>query len=170
MTCERLSDRMPRVMAGKDRWSGDEEEHLNGCADCRREWQLLARGAALGADLPPLDTARMSAQLRQRLTAAHAESRNARRAWVVAAMAVAATLLLVVFRPPASGPAEVSGPVAVNGLELPVIELDSLSAEQLRTVLESLEAPLGSSSTLDAPSLQDLDDHQLERLLRSLEG
>ncbi|MEP7324750.1 MAG: hypothetical protein ABI836_02275 [Gemmatimonadota bacterium] len=159
---------MAAVLAGSDHWSREEEEHLSVCADCRAEWQLLARGAALGAGLPSLDAGRIGSMVQQRLAAERRKARNRRRAWVVAPLAAAAAIVLVVTRPgekPASG----QGPVATR-LEIPFTELDSLSASQLQAVLETLEPPLGSSSTLDAPSLQDLDDHQLERLLRSLEG
>ena len=167
MSCERLSDRMSGVMAARDHWSREDEEHLGVCSDCRGEWQLLARGAALGADLPRLDTTRISAEVQGRLTRAKRGARNRRRGWIVVALAAAAALVLVIARPDDKSPV---GPVAATSLEIPFIELDSLSAAQLQAVLESLEPPLGSNSTLDAPSLQDLDDHQLERLLRSLEG
>ena len=173
MSCERLSDRMPAVMAGRDHWSRDDQEHLAVCSDCRSEWQLLARGAALGAELPPLNTARISAQLQQRLAAASHKERNRinrRRGWILTTLAAAAALLIVLLRPDGKGPVGTEGPVAATALELPFIELDSLSADQLQAVFESMEPPLGSNSTLDAPSLQDLDDQQLERLLRSLEG
>ena len=42
MSCERLSDRMPAVMAGRDHWNREDQEHLAVCSDCRSEWQLLA--------------------------------------------------------------------------------------------------------------------------------
>jgi hypothetical protein len=169
MNCERLSDRMPGVLAGRDHWSREDEEHLVVCADCRSEWQLLARGAALGAELPTLDASRISAEVQRRLARAKRAERNRRLGWIGLGLAAAAALVLVVARPDGQGPIG-TGPVTGTRLEIPFIELDSLSAAQLEAVLETLEPPLGSNSTLDAPTLQDLDDHQLERLLRSLEG
>jgi hypothetical protein len=169
MNCERLSDRMPGVMAGGDRWSREDEEHLVVCADCRSEWQLLARGAALGAELPALDASRIGADVQSRLAHARRADRNRRLGWIGLGLAAAAALVLVVARPDGIGRAPV-GPIEDNALVLPVMELDSLSAEQLQAVLESMQPPLGTKSTLDLPSLQDLDDQQLERLLHSLEG
>lgn len=168
MNCERLSDRMPGVLAGRDHWSREDEEHLLVCADCRGEWQLLARGAALGAELPMLDASRISAEVQRRLARAKQAERNRRRGWIGLGLAAAAALVFVVARP--TGIEMPAGPIADKTLVLPVIELDSLSPQQLEAVLESLESPLGTKSTLDLPSLQDLDDNQLERVIRSLEG
>ena len=169
MSCERLSDRMPGVVAGRDHLSREDEEHLAVCSDCRSEWLLLARGATLGISLP-LDAERIAGRVQDRLLAARRETRLARRSWIVAVTAAAAALLLIIYRPDGTESIGTIPPLDATGLELPIIELDSLSSEQLQAVLESLEPPLGSTSTLDAPTLQDLDDHQLERLLRSLEG
>jgi len=169
MNCERLSDRMPGVLAGRDHWSREDEEHLVVCADCRSEWQLLVRGSALGAELPGLDVSRISAEVQRRLALAKRADRNRRRGWLGLGLAAAAALVLVIARPRSTGEAPAS-PIAEQALVLPVIELDSLSAAELQAVLETMEPPLGTNSTLDAPSLQDLDDHQLERVLRSLEG
>jgi hypothetical protein len=169
MNCERLSDRMAGVLAGRDRWSREDEEHLLVCADCRSEWQLLGRAAALGADLPVLDAANIASQVRLRLARANRGARNLTLGWIGIGLAAAAALVLVVTRPDGKSPPG-PGPISATNLEIPFSELDSLSPAQLQAVLETLEPPLGSSSTLDAPTLQDLDDHQLERLLRSLEG
>lgn len=62
------------------------------------------------------------------------------------------------------------GGAAVPGLQLPLAELESLDEGQLTTVLEGLEAPLGAEATPEAPALGDLQDSELERVLRSLEG
>jgi hypothetical protein len=40
----------------------------------------------------------------------------------------------------------------------------------LQSVLQDLDAPLGTGTLNNTPGLGDLDDVQLERLLRSLEG
>lgn len=168
MSCERLSDRMTPVLAGGSRWSAEEAEHLAQCPDCGAEWRLLSRAAALGDRLPPLDADQVTAGVLQRVAADRRQARSTRRRWLIGiAAAVAASLLLVSrFTEPAVTPY----PPLAERLEIPFMELDSLSADQLQAVLETLEPPLGSESTLDAPTLQDLDDTQLERLLRSLEG
>ncbi|MBK8005811.1 MAG: sigma-70 family RNA polymerase sigma factor [Gemmatimonadetes bacterium] len=61
-------------------------------------------------------------------------------------------------------------PLVAVGFHLPLAELDQADAEVLEAVLDQLDAPVGEGSSMDAPSLGDLDDTQLERVLRSLEG
>jgi hypothetical protein len=168
MNCERLSDRMAGVLAGRDHWNREDEEHLVVCADCRSEWQLLARGAALGGDLPALDAGSIASQVQLRLARANQRAKNLRRGWIGIGLAAAAVLVLVVARPDGKSPPG-PGPISATNLEIPFIELDSLSPAQLQAVLETLEPPLGSSSTMAEPSLHDLDVQQPERLLRSLE-
>lgn len=49
-------------------------------------------------------------------------------------------------------------------------ELDALDEDQLQAVLEHLDAAAGSLDGGVEPRMGDLDDQQLERVLRSLEG
>lgn len=48
--------------------------------------------------------------------------------------------------------------------------LDSLTVEELKSVLVSIDQPIEAVSTIDAYEWQSLDDHELERLLREWEG
>jgi hypothetical protein len=57
-----------------------------------------------------------------------------------------------------------------EAFRIPVAELDSLDNGELESVLQDLDAPLGAGTLNSTPGLGDLDDVQLERLLRSLEG
>lgn len=168
MSCPRLSDRMVQVLAGRSRWSEEESNHLARCPDCGAEWRLLTRAGAIGDRISTPDAGQVTAAVLRRVAADRQQSRSSRRRWMIGiAAAVAASLLLVSRLTEA--PVAPATPL-VQRLEIPFLELDSLSADQLQAVLETLEPPLGSESTLDAPTLQDLDDTQLERLLRSLEG
>ena len=45
-----------------------------------------------------------------------------------------------------------------------------LDGDQLQAVLEALDPPLGATGGGPSPSFGELDDSQLERVLRSLEG
>ena len=60
--------------------------------------------------------------------------------------------------------------MAAGVLTLPLAELDSLDVGQLQAVLDGLDSPVGEATPGEAPSFGDLDDSQLERVLRSLEG
>lgn len=167
MSCERLTDRMAGVLAGRDRWTREDEEHLALCDECRAEWQLLGRAAVIGRNIP-VDTARISRQVAS-IAIRKRESRAIRRGFSIGFIAAVAASLFIVLRSnePVS---DERPPIATAGLEIPLLELDSLSAGQLQAVLETMEAPLGAESTVEPTSLQDLNDYQLEQLLRSLEG
>ena len=45
--CERMSELMPAVAAGRSEWAGEEAAHLESCTDCAAEWALV-RTASLG--------------------------------------------------------------------------------------------------------------------------
>ena len=46
--CETLSEKMPAMRHGAERWTAEEADHLASCPDCRWEWDLVATGAVLG--------------------------------------------------------------------------------------------------------------------------
>ncbi len=175
-TCEQLSDRMPAVARGQSAWTPGERMHLEACPGCRREWELVRLTAGLGREWETrIDGARMARAVSARL-AREGRRHQHRRRWTwsgVAALAAAAALALVFRAPwrPRALPAR-TGPVAAASGEfvIPVAGIDSLSADQLESVLETMDVPLISTTSVEAPSLQELDDQQLERVLRSLEG
>jgi hypothetical protein len=181
--CEELSDRMPEVSAGEARWTAAEDRHLAACAECTAEWALLGRTRALGdpaADGLDADAIAAAVLLRLRGEGAVAAAAPAprRRFLSFAGLAAAAVLALALWSSrPTVSPAPVPTPAAgAGGLPLrsahfiPLPELDSLGAPELQAVLDGFDAPLTEGSTLDAPTLGDLDDHELERVLRSWEG
>ena len=168
MICEQLSDRMPEVALGRDAWAEDESRHLETCGQCSAEWTLISRAAAVGRNLEQeIDVGRISGRVLHRLTTEPAARRLHPR-WVALAAVAAAALLLVVLR--SGGPEEPIGRSARAVLDIQFTELDSLNADQLKLVLESIEDPLDPPSVLDLPSLMDLDDQELERILHSMEG
>jgi hypothetical protein len=168
--CERLSDRMPEVSLGRSSWTAEEAAHLEGCADCGAEWRLVRAAAALdwGASVIP-DPAAIAAAVQRRLAEAGGRSRRLRIVWLTGA-AAAATLLAVVARwEPGSG----SGTAAVVADAdpiLPLPELEGLETGQLDTLLHSIDRPFAGSSTLDAATLGEHEEGELEQMLATWEG
>ncbi|MGE0355254.1 MAG: hypothetical protein AB7Q69_18745 [Gemmatimonadales bacterium] len=166
-----LSERMPEVAAGKFGWTEAERRHLETCPDCRAEWTLVTIGRDMGRSaVRDLDAGRISAGVLARLAAEPAGprwGRLPRTIWWVGGLAAAAAALVLLVGTPA---APDRNPDTVAGFVIPVMELDSLDADQLEMVLETMETPITDASVIDVPTLHELDDQQLERVLRSLEG
>jgi hypothetical protein len=168
--CQWLSDRMPAVALGRAEWTPDEARHLSGCRSCQDEWKLVRLTSRLGEGaLPAMEAGTTSQAVLDRLKAARVE-RLRRRAWSFAGLAAAATLAAVIWteRPPSQP--EVPPPSVVAGLRIPLPELDSLQPAELDSVLQTMEEPLVDGSTLDEPTLGDLDSTELQRVLDYWEG
>jgi hypothetical protein len=169
--CESIQDRIPLVAGGLAAWSDQESAHLATCAECTAEWRVVQSARRLGdAAARRVDPARVSSAVLARLAA---ERRRARwkRGGLLAGLAAAAAVVLMLrstSHTAAPGPDPVQA--AGTALHVPIAELDRLDAGQLEAVLEGLDQPLGAGAAPDAPHLGDLDDNQLERVLRSLEG
>jgi len=168
--CEGLQERMPETAHGGGTWSAAEAAHLAECAGCAAEWQAVQTAHRLGdsaarrVNVTRLSGAVLAGVARERRT-----SRWRRAGWLSGLAAAAAALALLVWR--GQAPANNStGEHAVVEFRLPLAELESLDEAQLRAVLDGLDAPLTDGSTSGGPTLGDLDDIQLERVLRSLEG
>jgi hypothetical protein len=156
---------MALVVHGRAAWTESEAAHLHGCAACTAEWQVVRAASRLGtASGRGIDSARVSRVVLARLKAAR---KRRMTGWAVLA-AAAAIILLVWARGPTSGPETPTA--STGGFRLPLAELESLDARQLRAVLQDLEGPLGGSAAPDSPALGDLENQELERVLRSLEG
>jgi hypothetical protein len=170
--CETLREKMPEVAAGELQWSAGEREHVATCPACAAEWRLVQAAREIGAPAAGrVDPARLTGVVLTRVAAARRAARWKRGGWLVG-LATAAGLAFVLLG--RSGPAG-GGPGATPALPaaesgLPVAELDGLDAGQLESVLDQIEVPLDQTGTGPVPSMGDLDDHQLERVLRSLEG
>lgn len=171
INCESMTDRMPLIAHGRAEWTGEEEAHLARCPACAAEWQLIAAARRLG------DSAvrRLDPDLAGRAVLARLAKEQRHRSWrrmgLMGSLAAAALVALVVWSgPDRNGPAEARGVSAAEGLQLPLAELESLDEGELMAVLQGLESPLGAEATPEAPALGDLQDSELERVLRSLEG
>jgi len=163
--CERMTDKVALVLHGRAAWTESEATHLRGCAACTAEWHVVLAASRLGAASGRrIDPAQVSRDVLARLEAGR-KRRNT--AWLGLA-AAAAIIVLVWTRGPAPGPGPESA--SSGGFQLPLAELENLDARQLRAVLENLDGPLGGNATPDAPTLGDLENQELERVLRSLEG
>ncbi len=165
---EALRDQMPEVAGGAAQWSAAEAAHLAGCADCAAEWRLIQAAQKLGeAAAHRVNSSRLGAAVLAGVTRERRVRRWLRAGWLTG-LAAAAVLLLMVWRgrPQSAAPTE----TAVAEYRLPLAELESLDEQQLQAVLDALEAPIGAGGSADGPTLGDLDDTQLERVLRSLEG
>ncbi len=166
MTCEELSERMPAVAAGTAAWSAEEAEHLRGCAACRAEWVVVSAGALVAHD-QSVDADALAGRVLDRLRAEPSKALRLRARWLVGLAAAAAGLLAVLLPRGPAAPSS-SGPAA-RPLAVDVPGLDGLGAESLADLLESLDTPWTETSTSDAPSLDDLDVQELERVERSWE-
>jgi hypothetical protein len=168
--CERLSDRMPEVVHGRSRWTPDEAAHLAACADCRGELALVQASLALGRRAPRLsDAGGMAATIERRLAGVRTRRAGARR---IAGLAAAAAVLLTVWagwpERPVGTTHGSSRPTAQALVPLPELEL--LDPAELDSLLQRIETPAAGNSTLDAPSLGDLEDTELEQVLATWEG
>jgi hypothetical protein len=170
--CESLVDKMPLVAHRQAAWTPEEAAHLSDCAECAASWRVVSSAPRLGEmTAQRLDLPRLTVQLHDRLARDRRARRWKRTGWITG-LAAAAVLTIMVWdgtrhRPVAPGTvASASG----SGLQVPLAELEGLDGDQLQAVLEALDAPLGATGGGPSPSFGDLDDSQLERVLRSLEG
>ena len=164
--CEDMLDRMPVVAAAGGNWTEAEEQHLRDCVECAKEWKIIAAGRRLGAGADAgINADAIAVAVLRRLAQGRRRRGLIRRVGWVVGLAAAASLTFVVLTG-RRGPE----PPDRHGLVIPVAELDSLDAVQLQAVYESLEAPLVEGAGSENTPLGELDEQQLERILRSLEG
>lgn len=169
LECDELQDRMPQVAAEASPWTPEEAAHLTSCDGCAAEWRLVVTARRLGAAAAAqVDPARLAHEVLAGVATRNRADRWKRAGWLVG-LAAAAALVLVVWRGGQPG-AELATVTPAEEFHLPLAELDVLDSPILEAVLEGFDAPVGDGSTVDGPRLGDLDDTQLERVLRSLEG
>ena len=162
--CDRLSDRMPAVALGRAIWSSEDERHLAGCPDCRTEWDLVRQTARLGAGLPRLDHTAIVSGLRRDLAERPVE-RPRRWGWAWTSGLAAAGVAGLIWAGTQSsdgGP----GAIAAGGATPP----ESLTDAQADSLLQSDDEPLAGWSMLESPGLGDLNEDELEQVLRTWEG
>ena len=171
--CSNLTDRMPAVAHGLAAWEPADLAHLESCASCRLEWDMVRAGAALGATTGSgLDTRRVAEVVARRVR----EAGPARRIpgigrvvrWTAAVAAAAAIILAVqLTRPEQTSPVSAdTAPPAGPVLQ----ELDGLTAPELQSLLESFSPAVEALPHLESAPFGELKPQELERVLRSLEG
>jgi hypothetical protein len=168
--CTRLSDRMPEVVHGRSRWTRGEAAHLGTCAYCRAELALVQASVSVGRRAPRLgDPADLAAAVERRLAGARTRREGSRR---IAGLAAAAVVLVAVWTRWPERPVPSSSLPARPGAQalVPLPELELLDPSELDSLLQRMEMPTAGSSTLDAPSLGDLEDTELEQVLATWEG
>ena len=170
--CERLSDRMPDVAHQHTEWTPEEAAHLAGCVDCLAEWELVLAARALDESAATVsDPSALAATLQRRLAEDRAGRSRLRRAWsFAAATAAAAAILTAVVTQRDGGPATGARTVAGAEALVPLPELEGLETAQLDTLLQSLDRPFAGTSTLDASTLGEYEDGELEQVFATWEG
>jgi anti-sigma factor RsiW len=170
--CERLSDRMPDVVLHRSEWTPEEAAHLAACAECRAEWELVLAARALGDGAPTVsDPSALSAALQRRLAEDRAGRARARRAWSFAGAAAAAAGILVAVMTERDAGTVAAPQAAVEAEALvPLPELEGLETAQLDTLLHSIDRPFAGPSTLDASTLGEHEDGELEQVFATWEG
>lgn len=174
--CEMLSEKMPAVAHGDAWWTPEESAHLAACAGCAAEWRLIQGAVRLGdRTVAGLDPAELSASIMSQVATRSRRDRFTRNAWYTG-LAAAAAIALVVFTGRGRNHEVATGvdSAVTSGVDLtfhlPLSELEALDSDQLQAVLDDLDSPVGEVEPGPPPSFGDLDDTQLERVLRSLEG
>jgi hypothetical protein len=170
--CERLSDRMPDVAAHRAGWTADEAAHLAGCAECLAEWRLVLAARSLDQRAPTVSNlSALPAVLKGRLAADRVHRVRERRAWSAAGVAAtAAAIVVMVMTGSEAGPVGAPPPVLPAEALVPLPELEGLGTAQLDTLLRTIDRPFADKSTLDASTLGEYEDEELELVFATWEG
>jgi predicted anti-sigma-YlaC factor YlaD len=163
---------MPDVALRRSEWTAGEAAHLADCEECRAEWQLVLAARGLDDHAPTIsDPAAMATALRQRLMEDRAGRSRLRRAWSFAgAVAAAAGIVVAVLSGRGPGPAATPRTVAGAEALVPLPELEGLGTAQLDTLLQSIDRPFAGGSALDASTLGEHEDGELEQVFATWEG
>jgi hypothetical protein len=168
--CERLSDRMPEVALGRSAWTAEETAHLSGCPACDQEWRLVLAAGRMGERLVPAEPEGVAASLQRRLATERDLRIRSRRVWSVVAGAAAAAAVLAAVIVGDRPSAEPQAVAAESGALVPLPELEALDGAELDTLLRTLDRPVAGSSTLDASTMGEYEDGELEQVFASWEG
>lgn len=179
--CDEWLDRMPGLAAGSRDLTPEFSAHLEGCAECRANWQVIQAGARVGARAAAtIDPERMARTVVARLADARAADQR-RRYWTWGTLlAAAAALTLVVY----TGKHDLTSHQAAQGqvqpvetqtastteFAVPVSGLEDLDDGQLQTLYDQLDGALSAQGSVGAPHLEELSPDEMEQVLNSLEG
>jgi anti-sigma factor RsiW len=149
------------------------EAHLRGCADCGAELALLGelRASMLGARVPVMDAARISAAIPAYRTPVRRSWGGWRAAAAIMAILAGGTSLVVVQRGFVAGP-DSTRAVASSAIAVPTASDDSMA--ELRT---QPSAPVATARPSDSRELalassatSDLSDRELKALLKDIDS
>jgi hypothetical protein len=169
--CERLSDRMPEVALHGGAWIAEEAAHLATCAECRAEWALIQEARDLDVRAPTIaDPSALAVDVLRRLATVRAKALRARRAWSFAGLAAAAAVAAAVLTGREVETTRSPQIVAEGEALVPLPELDGLETAQLDTLLQSLDRAVAGGSSLDASTLGEYEDGELEQVFATWEG
>lgn len=164
------SDRLHSMAHGLARGSAEEAAHLERCAECRLEWEMVRTARMLGASAARrVDVARVAAVVGRRLVTEPASpSRITPRAgrWIMVGFAAAAAIALFALVPRDTPAPAVVAPVGRISV---LNELDELTPDQLEVVLETLSPAADEALHVEAAPIGDLSEKDLERMLRAME-
>lgn len=163
------SDRLLAVAHGKGHWSADERVHLDGCAECRLEWNVVRAAWMLGrAPAEGVAPSRAAAAVVRRISTAEAAPSGSRFrpvGWALG-LAAAAVLTLAVLIPRGTAPRGLAAP----GEEIVMLhELDGLTVAELEAVLETIPPAANAATHVEAAPIGELSAQDLERMLHSME-
>lgn len=163
------SERLLAVAHGQARCSPEEAAHLERCAECRLEWNLVRTARTMGrAPAERIPTAQTAATVARRLEAAPAilpGVRSSRARWVLGLAAAAAITVAVLF----SRGKTPHGAVPSDGGIAVLHELDGLTAAELEVVLETIPPAANEAVHVESAAIDDLSASDLERMLHSME-
>lgn len=166
MTDDHLTDRLPDLLHGTIAWTEGDRRHLERCAECTAEWQLLACVDQRESVAVHEEQVASAVLARLHQSTVLPLRRGPRVRWIVglAAAAVAVVFFNVL-------PRGVPGDAAVVPVRAPTLlpELDELLEADLEVLLAMFpatgDAPMGV-----VPRLGDLTDDELQTLLAEVEG
>jgi hypothetical protein len=170
--CEPMQDRMPEVVHGRAAWTETEIAHLAQCADCALEWRIVRAGMRLEENTDVV-AERVAQTVSRRLREHEGSGRIVGQLrWRGATIGLLAAAASVAL---VVGVVyrDRSRPPAVSDTVVAVAllpELQELDEGQLESVLRSLGPSAGDATPGVLPHLEDLTDSELEQLLRSEGG
>jgi hypothetical protein len=173
--CGWLSDRMPAVILGRAEWTPQEMQHLQECAPCQQEWELVRAAARLGQRPEAvIDTEAVASRVLQRLHNEPERTLIQRRTWAVSGLAAAAAIIIAIWTGnmgTSDATPRQDGSLATAQLEIPLPELENLQPAELDTLLQAMDETnnLRDSADVD-PELSDLNSDELQRVLDTWEG
>jgi hypothetical protein len=116
------------------------------------------------------DPSALAVDVLRRLATERAKALRARRAWSFAGLAAAAAVAAAVLTGREVETTRSPQIVAEGEALVPLPELDGLETAQLDTLLQSLDRAVAGGSSLDASTLGEYEDGELEQVFATWEG